>query len=142
MSTRSHQGCWTCKRRRRRCDNTRPTCENCTRHGVECEGYEVRLRWGAGIASRGRFAGADKPLEESVPARPKGRQRDLSREKKKKEARNEARRDVSLADVPGLGPGLDPPRSPRSARAEHDAALFNECKLLALGSRSALNRDL
>lgn len=77
-----------------------------------------------------------------MPVRPKGRQRDISREKKKKEARNEARRDVSLADVPGLGPGLDPPRSPRSARAEHDAALFNECKLPTLGSRSALNRDL
>lgn len=85
MSTRSHQGCWTCKRRRRRCDNTRPTCQSCVRRGVDCEGYEVRLKWGSGIASRGRYTGADKPLEESVPPRPKGRQRDLIRERMKAE---------------------------------------------------------
>lgn len=53
---------------------------------MACEGYEVRLRWGAGIASRGRFAGADKPLDEAVPARPRGRRRDLSRERRRLEA--------------------------------------------------------
>ncbi|KAJ5860948.1 uncharacterized protein N7529_008258 [Penicillium soppii] len=85
MSTRSHTGCWTCKRRRRRCDNARPLCRNCAERGVECEGYEVRLRWGAGIASRGRFTGADKPVKDSVPPREKGRKRDLSRERRKLE---------------------------------------------------------
>ena len=39
----------------------------------------MRLRWGTGIASRGRFTGADKPLEESIPPRPKGRLRDLEK---------------------------------------------------------------
>ena len=53
---------------------------------MNCEGYEVRLRWGSGIASRGRFTGADKPLDESVPPRPRGRRRDLSKERKKFEA--------------------------------------------------------
>lgn len=90
MSTRSYHGCWTCKRRRRRCDNTRPQCQNCTDRGMECEGYEVRLRWGCGIASRGQFTGADKPLKESVPPRPKGRRRDLSRERKRLEAQNQS----------------------------------------------------
>lgn len=79
---RSHHGCWTCKQKRRRCDNTRPECQNCKRLGLQCEGYEVRLRWGTGIASRGRFTGADKPLEESIPPRPKGRRRDLERKRK------------------------------------------------------------
>ncbi|KAJ5503405.1 hypothetical protein N7463_006279 [Penicillium fimorum] len=93
MSTRSHQGCWTCKRRRRRCDNTRPLCQNCSDRGAACEGYEVRLRWGTGIASRGQFTGADKPVKTSVPPRQRGRQRDLSRERRK---RVELERDSAL----------------------------------------------
>ncbi|KAJ5338230.1 hypothetical protein N7452_004958 [Penicillium brevicompactum] len=87
MLTRSHTGCWTCKRRRRRCDNGRPACQNCRERRVDCEGYEVRLKWGAGIASRGRFTGADKPIQDSVPPRQKGRQRDLGRKEKEKENR-------------------------------------------------------
>jgi Fungal Zn(2)-Cys(6) binuclear cluster domain. len=79
MSTphhRSRDGCWTCKARRRKCDNSRPTCRSCQQRGIRCEGYEVRLRWDTGIASRGRFTGAAIPIEESVPQRPKGRRRD------------------------------------------------------------------
>ncbi|KAJ5308923.1 hypothetical protein N7508_004302 [Penicillium antarcticum] len=81
MSTRSYQGCWTCKRRRRRCDNARPNCQNCAERGVACEGYEVRLRWGSGIASRGHLTGADTPIKGSAPSRPRGRQRDLRKRK-------------------------------------------------------------
>ena len=43
------------------------------------------MRWGTGIASRGRFTGADKPLEESVPVRPKGRRRDLDKRQPKQD---------------------------------------------------------
>jgi len=64
---RSHKGCWTCKRKRIHCDETRPGCEQCSKRGLACEGYEIRLRWGAGIASRGRFNGAEKPTKESIP---------------------------------------------------------------------------
>ncbi|PYH46925.1 Zn(II)2Cys6 transcription factor [Aspergillus saccharolyticus JOP 1030-1] len=86
MSTprqRSHHGCWTCKSRRRKCDGTRPSCQSCIQRGLQCEGYEVRLRWGAGIASRGRFTGAEEPIITSVPPRRKGRRRDLSRERRR-----------------------------------------------------------
>ncbi|KAI9040533.1 Zn(II)2Cys6 transcription factor [Aspergillus affinis] len=85
MSTprqRSHDGCWTCKARRRKCDRARPTCRACHERGIHCEGYEVRLRWGSGIASRGRFTGAGEPVVASVPVRAKGRRRDLSRERR------------------------------------------------------------
>lgn len=64
---RSHKGCWTCKKKRIQCDETRPGCRRCTERGLTCEGYEIRLRWGAGIASRGRFSGAEKPTKESIP---------------------------------------------------------------------------
>ncbi|PLB50117.1 hypothetical protein P170DRAFT_380493 [Aspergillus steynii IBT 23096] len=83
MSTprqRSHHSCWTCKARRRKCDRGRPACRVCSDRGILCEGYEVRLRWGSGIASRGRFTGAGEPVVASVPVRVKGRRRDLTRE--------------------------------------------------------------
>lgn len=64
---RSHKGCWTCKRKRIQCDETRPGCQKCSSRGVACEGYEIRLRWGAGIASRGRYNGAEKPVKEFIP---------------------------------------------------------------------------
>ncbi|KAJ5206889.1 hypothetical protein N7472_003337 [Penicillium cf. griseofulvum] len=116
MSTRSHQGCWTCKQRRRRCDKARPSCQNCVERGATCEGYEVRLKWGTGIASRGRFTGADKPVKNSVPPRQRGRQRDLSRERKMR---------VEL----GGDSVLDKSREldlAASKRVAEDEALFNE----------------
>lgn len=36
------KGCHTCKRRRVKCDEGRPTCKRCARVDVECEGYEPR----------------------------------------------------------------------------------------------------
>ncbi|KAJ5281423.1 hypothetical protein N7478_006795 [Penicillium angulare] len=70
---RSHKGCWTCKRKRIQCDEMRPSCQQCSKRGITCEGYEIRLRWGAGIASRGRFNGAEKPVKESIPPHSKRR---------------------------------------------------------------------
>ncbi|OQE36314.1 hypothetical protein PENCOP_c012G07354 [Penicillium coprophilum] len=70
---RSFKGCWTCKKRRIQCDELRPGCKKCSSKGLTCEGYEIRLRWGAGIASRGKFSGAEKPVKESIPPRSKRR---------------------------------------------------------------------
>ncbi|KAF9886873.1 hypothetical protein FE257_010996 [Aspergillus nanangensis] len=89
MSTprqRSHDGCWTCKAKRRRCDRTRPACTACLQRDIPCEGYEVRLRWGSGIASRGRFTGAEEPVAASTPFKPKGRRRDRSRERRRRQS--------------------------------------------------------
>ncbi|KAJ1301195.1 hypothetical protein OPQ81_003605 [Rhizoctonia solani] len=36
---RSTTGCFTCKRRRKKCDETQPHCLRCTKGGFECEGY-------------------------------------------------------------------------------------------------------
>ncbi|KAG5930228.1 hypothetical protein E4U42_002630 [Claviceps africana] len=83
---RFHDGCWTCKAKRFQCDRTRPHCLMCTQKGFKCEGYEMRLKWGTGIASRGRFAGASQPVETAIPPRPKGRHRDLLREERRREA--------------------------------------------------------
>lgn len=70
---RSYKGCWTCKRKRIQCDEVRPACGKCTLRGISCGGYEIRLRWGAGIASRGKYSGAEKPVQECIP--PQSRRR-------------------------------------------------------------------
>lgn len=38
-------GCWTCGRRGYKCDESKPTCYNCIRLNLECEGYGIRLKW-------------------------------------------------------------------------------------------------
>jgi hypothetical protein len=72
---------WTCKVKHRKCDRARPACGSCDERGVLCEGYEVRLRWGLGVASRGRFTGAEAPTVASVSVAPRvnGRLRDRAR---------------------------------------------------------------
>lgn len=40
---RVRTGCWTCKKRHRKCDEAKPECNNCTKSKRKCEGYELRL---------------------------------------------------------------------------------------------------
>ncbi|KAM7220287.1 Fungal specific transcription factor domain containing protein [Rhypophila decipiens] len=37
--------CYNCRRRRRRCDKSQPSCHRCSRDGEECLGYGRVLRW-------------------------------------------------------------------------------------------------
>lgn len=76
---RTKTGCWTCKRRRKKCDEGRPHCEACLAVGVSCEGYAKQLVWDNGIASRGKFAGAAVPSPEHAAHKPRGRARDKKR---------------------------------------------------------------
>lgn len=85
MSTprkRARDGCWTCKLRHQKCDGARPKCVNCQQTDRECGGFEVRLQWGNGVASRGKLTGALQPvLAEAEARRParRGRRRDMQR---------------------------------------------------------------
>lgn len=45
---RSKTGCVTCRRRKKKCDETKPTCLNCEKNAVVCEGYPVRQVWQSG----------------------------------------------------------------------------------------------
>lgn len=38
-------GCATCKARRRKCDEAKPSCRQCVRRSVICDGYTKDLRW-------------------------------------------------------------------------------------------------
>ncbi|KAK8436045.1 trimeric LpxA-like protein [Phyllosticta citricarpa] len=39
FSNRTKTGCQTCRRRKKKCDETKPICNNCFRGGFICEGY-------------------------------------------------------------------------------------------------------
>ncbi|ODV97925.1 hypothetical protein PACTADRAFT_31340 [Pachysolen tannophilus NRRL Y-2460] len=42
---RSSVGCWTCRSRKIKCDNSRPTCNRCAKSRLSCQGYGIKLRW-------------------------------------------------------------------------------------------------
>ncbi|KAK1658894.1 fungal-specific transcription factor domain-containing protein [Colletotrichum godetiae] len=43
--TKTFTGCWTCRSRKVKCDETRPCCSPCKTRGLDCQGYGVRLQW-------------------------------------------------------------------------------------------------
>lgn len=61
-TTRSRTGCWTCRARRKKCDEKRPSCTPCERRSIQCGGYSPRLKWGNGVASRGHLMGSAIPV--------------------------------------------------------------------------------
>ena len=80
--TRSRTGCWTCRARRKKCDESRPECTQCVNKGIKCGGYGARLKWGNGVASRGYLTGASIPVQGAgrkgnVTGGAKGRKRDV-----------------------------------------------------------------
>ncbi|KAK2747758.1 hypothetical protein FQN57_001788 [Myotisia sp. PD_48] len=62
VTTRSRNGCWTCRARRKKCDEKRPFCTPCERRSLQCGGYGPRLKWGNGVASRGYLMGSSIPV--------------------------------------------------------------------------------
>ncbi|MCJ1311233.1 hypothetical protein MMC25_004904 [Agyrium rufum] len=43
--TKSRTGCITCKAKRLKCDETKPTCLKCQKRNVVCEGYKKEWKW-------------------------------------------------------------------------------------------------
>lgn len=56
-SSKSFSGCFTCRDRRLKCDETRPSCVRCTKANLQCKGYGVRLQW----TSTGGNAATESP---------------------------------------------------------------------------------
>ncbi|KAJ6115692.1 hypothetical protein N7523_006109 [Penicillium sp. IBT 18751x] len=54
---RSKTGCITCRRRKKKCDETKPACLNCQKNAVVCEGYPPKEIWKSG---RQRIADANR----------------------------------------------------------------------------------
>jgi hypothetical protein len=47
-SIRTRTGCATCRSRKKKCDEAKPECNNCTRVGLLCGGYAERSVWQRG----------------------------------------------------------------------------------------------
>jgi hypothetical protein len=44
-SLRSKQGCWTCRLRKKKCDEAQPHCSTCVSLSITCYGFESRPDW-------------------------------------------------------------------------------------------------
>ncbi|CZS97029.1 related to C6 transcription factor [Rhynchosporium graminicola] len=45
IAARSNSGCWTCRVRKKKCDENRPHCSTCTSLAIQCYGYHERPAW-------------------------------------------------------------------------------------------------
>ncbi|KAF1975943.1 hypothetical protein BU23DRAFT_566151 [Bimuria novae-zelandiae CBS 107.79] len=45
FANRTKTGCGTCRRRKKKCDEAKPECNNCGRGGFLCEGYAIKVPW-------------------------------------------------------------------------------------------------
>lgn len=43
--TKSRNGCLTCKKKRLKCDETKPACLKCINKNIDCGGYATRFKW-------------------------------------------------------------------------------------------------
>ncbi|CDK28715.1 unnamed protein product [Kuraishia capsulata CBS 1993] len=60
---KTFSGCWTCRSRKVKCTMERPMCQRCVRAGVECTGYDIKLKWS--IPIKFDTSGNSLPLEVS-----------------------------------------------------------------------------
>ncbi|CZR65504.1 uncharacterized protein PAC_15404 [Phialocephala subalpina] len=83
---RSSTGCWTCRLRRKKCDETKPVCLRCSKLQLTCDGYAQRPFWMDGgyqekmraeqtkqaVRDRKSLSGTSKSSEQSIsrPANP------------------------------------------------------------------------
>ncbi|CBY01031.1 similar to C6 zinc finger domain containing protein [Plenodomus lingam JN3] len=63
-----NRGCFQCSRRRIICDRGEPTCQKCTKKGIECSGLG-RIRFAEGVARRGQLKGLKVPVRKNDPAK-------------------------------------------------------------------------
>ncbi|KAK6334405.1 hypothetical protein TWF730_003619 [Orbilia blumenaviensis] len=71
---RSKTGCLTCRKRKKKCDEGKPECNNCGKNGYVCEGYSPKTYWRSGRDSTHRI-----PFQPTLPALIEGVESDLDR---------------------------------------------------------------
>ncbi|KAJ4307394.1 hypothetical protein N0V94_009738 [Neodidymelliopsis sp. IMI 364377] len=52
FANRTKTGCGTCRRRKKKCDEAKPKCNNCLRGNFECAGYANKIPWSKDGASK------------------------------------------------------------------------------------------
>ncbi|KAJ6255933.1 hypothetical protein Dda_9224 [Drechslerella dactyloides] len=59
---RSKTGCLTCRKRKKKCDEGKPDCNNCGKNGIVCEGYSPKMYWKPGHGREGVESHLDRKL--------------------------------------------------------------------------------
>jgi len=71
---RSKGGCWTCKLRKKKCDETQPSCKTCTSLDITCHGYGSRPGWmNGGVAEKDTIEVLRKKVKETTSLKRKSR---------------------------------------------------------------------
>ncbi|KAF3032550.1 hypothetical protein E8E11_000802 [Didymella keratinophila] len=73
--SKSRNGCVTCKAKRLKCDEVKPTCQQCLKRNVVCEGYKKDFKWRPFEEPGGAGKSSAKPRKDSgqsttAPAQP------------------------------------------------------------------------
>ena len=95
--TRVRTGCFTCRKRKKKCDEKRPTCVNCQKTGIICEGYPQQVYWENRAAAR-------RPSEANTNTV----QQNDSIQRQVQPLRQEPPREQDLVFVPESQPLMDP----------------------------------
>jgi acetyltransferase-like isoleucine patch superfamily enzyme len=70
FANRTKTGCGTCRRRKKKCDEAKPECNNCTRGGFVCEGYANKVPWTKNGPAKAPPALQAKERLSAIPACP------------------------------------------------------------------------
>ncbi|KAL2839057.1 fungal-specific transcription factor domain-containing protein [Aspergillus pseudoustus] len=76
---RSKTGCITCRRRKKKCDETKPACLNCQKNAVVCEGYPPKEIWRSGKQKLEEAARNNSIIARSLPILIDGIETDMDR---------------------------------------------------------------
>ncbi|KAL2834998.1 fungal-specific transcription factor domain-containing protein [Aspergillus cavernicola] len=76
---RSKTGCITCRRRKKKCDETKPACLNCQKNAVVCEGYPPKEIWRSGKQKLEEATKSHTVISRSLPILIDGIETDMDR---------------------------------------------------------------
>lgn len=107
--TRVRTGCFTCRKRKKKCDEKRPTCLNCQKTGIICEGYPQQVYWENRAAAR-------RPSEVSIVGTPESRLQHRTAQ----HAMKEQPQNADLVFIPPAGPPLMDPFQQSLPNGEYD----------------------
>ncbi|KAI9148936.1 ustiloxin B cluster transcription factor ustR [Paramyrothecium foliicola] len=68
--TRSHSGCWSCRLRKKKCDERRPICTECMCVGLECHGFGEKPAWmDRGVRQKAQAAKMKQKVAQATKSR-------------------------------------------------------------------------
>lgn len=69
-ASRTKTGCGTCRRRKKKCDEKKPYCDNCKCGGWDCDGYKEKVPWQGRTATTSGSLMATRKLTTAVAGQP------------------------------------------------------------------------